>query len=55
MVSGYVVVSAKVLKPLTILDVANYVVDPNATDAIVETASKSFMDKFLYMCTESGG
>ena len=47
--------SAKQLKPLTILAVPSYVVDPNATDAISETADKSLMDKFLQMGTKSCG
>ena len=55
MVPGSAVGSSKRLKPLTILAVANYAVDPNATDAMSETAAKSLMDKFLYMVTKSGG
>ena len=47
--------SSKRLKHLTILAVENSAVDTNATDAMVETAAKSLMDKFLYMVTKSGG
>ena len=55
MVLVYAVGSDKWLKPLTTLDVANYVVDMNATDDMAETASKSLMDSFLQMGTKSGG
>ena len=55
MVPGSAVGSSKRLKPLIILDVANYVVDLNATDAMAETAAKSLMDNFLQMGTKIGG
>ena len=41
MVPLYAVGSAKRLKPVTILAVANSEVDQNSTDAMAETASKS--------------
>ena len=55
MLPGYAVGNAKWLNPITILAVANSVVDPNATDAMSETAAKYLMDKFLRMGTKSGG
>ena len=47
MVPGSTVGSAKPLKPVTISAVANYAVDPNATNAMVETSANYLMDKFL--------
>ena len=47
--------SAKRLKPLTISDVANSVVDLNATYAMTGTGTKFLMDKFLHMGTKIGG
>ena len=55
MVPGSTVGSANQLKPVTVLDVANYAVDQNAKDAMVETSAKYPTDKFLQMGTKSGG
>ena len=46
MVPGSTVGSAKQLKPVTILAVANSSVDKSATDTIAEPATKSLMDEF---------
>ena len=45
-VPGSVVGSAKLLKSVTILAVANSEVDPNEIDSMEETAAKFLMDKF---------
>ena len=55
MVPGSAVESAKWLKPVTISDVANYAVDQNATDAMVEKDDNSLLDKFLQIVMKSGG
>ena len=55
MVPESTVGSAKRLKHVKMLAVANSAVDQNATDAMAETAAKSLMDNFLHMGTKSGG
>ena len=55
MVPKYTVGSTNRLNHVTVSDVANYVVDHNATDTMAETAAKSLMDTFLQMGTKSGG
>ena len=55
MVPVYSVGSANQLNTLTILAVANSVVDPNDTDNMVETSDNYLMDKFLHMGTKIGG
>ena len=55
MVPESAVGSAKRLKPVIIQVVENSVVDTNATYAMVETAAKSLMGKFIKMGTKSGG
>ena len=54
MVPGVAVGSANLLNLLIISAVANSAVDLDATDAMVETADKSLMNKFPQMGMKSG-